>query len=270
MSVSGTSRNRQVPAEGTARRAASQAVPRPKTAVLVADAITDAILEGGLEPGMMLPSEAQMMEQYDVGRGTLREALRLLEAEGLIRVRPGRFGGPTVQQPPPERLGRTLSLLLRASGTSFTAVLEARQVIEPSLARSATLRATEEERQQLTESVRELADLVGGDERRFLLVNRSFHTLIAEMARSDALAAFWQAISAVSDGQEAGVHYDARAQRATVRMHQQIVDAIVSGDAEQAEQRMKQHVLEIFQYLEARYPHLVEGQVRILRSDSSR
>lgn len=245
----------------------SHAVPRPKAALLVADAITDEILEGGLEPGMSLPGEAQMMRQYDVGRNTLREALRLLEAEGIIRVRPGRFGGPTVQELPPGRLGRTLSLVLRFSGASFAAVIEARRVIEPSLARSAAQRATDEERSMLAQSVREQAELLG-DELNFMRSNRQFHALIATAAHSDALAAFLRATSVVSDGQQVGVHYDARARAGMLRKHEQIVGAIVDGNADLAEAMMERHMGELCQHLDVHYPHLLAEQVRVLKSDS--
>lgn len=56
---------------------------------VIADAIADHILEQNLPTGARLANEAQMVEQYGAGRSSVREALRLLEADGLVDIRPG-------------------------------------------------------------------------------------------------------------------------------------------------------------------------------------
>lgn len=65
----------------------------PKMATVVADAIANDILARGLRPGDVLPTEAAMIEEFKVARSTLREALLLLESEGLLIIRPGRRPG---------------------------------------------------------------------------------------------------------------------------------------------------------------------------------
>ena len=79
---------------------------RTKTAIVIADAIAEFIFARRLAPGTVLATEAQMIAEFGVGRATLREALRLLEAEGLVLVRAGPNGGAIVQQPTPDRLAR--------------------------------------------------------------------------------------------------------------------------------------------------------------------
>src|SRR5713101_6510309 len=117
-----------------ARSAAQRTMQRPKLAVMVADAIAEEIFEKGLAPGVVLATESKMLDQFGVGRATLREALRLLEAEGLIAVRAGPNGGAVVQRPSEDRLARLLSILLAVAGTTLQDVIEARQVLEPALA----------------------------------------------------------------------------------------------------------------------------------------
>ena len=88
-----------------------------------------------LQPATMLPPEAVMLEKYRVGRASLREALRLLEVQGLIVIRPGPGGGPMVAQADSVHYGRTSSLYYHMLGATYHDVVAARAVIEPALAR---------------------------------------------------------------------------------------------------------------------------------------
>src|SRR5919107_900384 len=80
----------------------------PKASALLADELRARILGTGLEPGSPLPSEPEIIEQSGLGRASVREALRLLEAQGLVVIRRGSHGGIFVAQPDPSALGRTL------------------------------------------------------------------------------------------------------------------------------------------------------------------
>jgi GntR family transcriptional repressor for pyruvate dehydrogenase complex len=66
-----------------------------KLAEIVAHELVAEIAKQGLTPGRVLPPEADMVRSFGVGRATIREALRLLEVQGLIAMRPGPGGGPT-------------------------------------------------------------------------------------------------------------------------------------------------------------------------------
>src|SRR3954468_8843649 len=129
--------------QGPAIRFADVEVRKLSTAL--ADSITAPILKTGLQPGARLPSEREMREQFGVGRGTLREALRVLEAEGLITVRSGPHGGPVVARPDANRLARLLILLLISWGTTLRAVYDVRIVLEPLAAGRAAESATPEQ-----------------------------------------------------------------------------------------------------------------------------
>ena len=71
-----------------------------------------------LQPGTLLSSEAQMLEDYGVGRGSLREALRILEVHGLITMKPGRNGGPMVIEVGSRDYGRMSSLFFHLGGVT--------------------------------------------------------------------------------------------------------------------------------------------------------
>ena len=84
-----------------------------KTAMIVAKRIVADIAGEGVSVGTRLPPEKAMLDQYQVGRGTLRESLRYLELSGVLSLKPGPGGGPTVERPDASHLMDTLGLLLQ-------------------------------------------------------------------------------------------------------------------------------------------------------------
>ena len=103
----------------------------PKSGELLARSLRALIVENGLTDGDHLATELEMMKQLNVGRAIMREALRILEAEGLIEVRRGSRLGPKVRLPGPEIVSRPVQLLLQISGATLADVHLARSGIEP-------------------------------------------------------------------------------------------------------------------------------------------
>lgn len=245
-------------------------VRRPaKMGEMIADAIADEILEQNLQPGTRLPNEAQMVERYEAGRGTVREAIRLLEADGMIDVRPGLGGGPVVREPDVERVARRLSILLRLSGSTFGAVVDARKALEPSLAQHAATAATDEQLEELRGSVERLAAAEDAGGQTFIEENARFHSLVAEASHNPVLQTFWLAIRAIVDGQEVGVRYDEGARHAVVLAHQRVLAAIEARDPELAAVEMGKHVAAIDLHLAEHHPDLIEDQIRLSGSQRS-
>src|SRR4051812_23758693 len=150
-----------------------------KLSTALADSITDTILENALRPGARLPSEREMREQFGVGRGTLREALRVLEAEGLITVRSGPHGGPVVARPDANRLARLLILLLISWGATLRDVYAVRLALEPLVAARAAEHAGADQVDHLRVSVAALADVMTS-EAGVVIENQRFHRLLVE------------------------------------------------------------------------------------------
>ena len=105
-----------------------------KTSEVVALEIVRDIVERGLKPGDRLPLESEMLVQYRVSRASLREALRLLETQGLITIRPGRGSGTLVGKATPSHLGRTMTLYFHMSDVTYDDLLNAWMLTEPMLA----------------------------------------------------------------------------------------------------------------------------------------
>ena len=111
-----------------------------KIAEAVAREILTRICKGGLAPGSQLPGEAQMLADYHVGRGSLREALRILEVHGIIKIKAGPGGGPVVVGTTTNDFGRMATMFFQAGGMTFREVIDARLVLEPLMARLAAER----------------------------------------------------------------------------------------------------------------------------------
>lgn len=246
-------------AERSPRRA------RPRKPVVLAEAISDGIVSAGLRPGDRLPVEADMATQYQAGRASIREALRILEAEGIVETRVGSGGGAFVAHPRRETIARPLSVLMRTSDIGLREILEARLLIEPTLAASAAARCTPDDAERLQRANDALEGLdEGGEEWR--VRNREFHSLIAEVADNRLLALMWDILSMIADGHDAGVRYPAHSLNLAEAAHRKILRAIVAGDADGAAAAMRTHLRAMADHVARYYPQLLGEPVAIVRS----
>ena len=108
-----------------------------KTSETVAHDIVADIVGRDLQPGDRLPLEATMQATYRVSRASLREALRLLEVQGLISIKPGPGGGPVVGTVDARYLARTSALYYNLGGSSYREVFDVQLLLEPLAAEAA-------------------------------------------------------------------------------------------------------------------------------------
>lgn len=228
---------------------------------LLVDSITETILREGLQPGSPMPSERDMCEQFGVGRGTLREALRVLEAEGLLTVRPRSEGGRRVSAPDPERLSRLLVLLLIAWGATLRDVYEARLALEPMAAREAAERRDPEAIAAMRRSLGVLEGAVA-DEARFIPENQNFNRLLGEASGNPVLIVIAMSLTNIFDGYAMGTHFSQATREYVVLTYGAIVDAIAAGDVKAAGAETLLHVADAISHLEHRFPELLEQPLR--------
>jgi DNA-binding FadR family transcriptional regulator len=217
-------------------------VSAPKPHDLLADQLREAILRGEISEGEALPPERELVEQTGLTRGSVREALRMLAAEGLVQTRPGRYGGNVVTLPGKESMANSIGRFFRGRKLPLRTLHETRYAIEPALARLAAVHRTEEDLQALKALHRELIESVGNFQ-QFSLVNIKWHNMIARASSNELLSAILYAISfgiAVSTTTEEYDTPDTRKQ--VIRIHSQIIAAIEARDADLAERRMRQHI----------------------------
>ncbi|MFZ7124958.1 MAG: FadR/GntR family transcriptional regulator [Desulfobacterales bacterium] len=150
----------------------------------VVDQIQEAILSGRLKPGDTLPSERDLKEQFQTSRGTLREALRVLEQKGLVEIRVGVGGGAVVKAPPLESIHEGLGLLIRFQKISLRHLAEFREGVEGTVAAMAAQRATGKDLEQLDRYIREAEETVRlgvHHWREFVQVDQKIHQALAKI-----------------------------------------------------------------------------------------
>ncbi|MBW4056110.1 MAG: FadR family transcriptional regulator [Proteobacteria bacterium] len=109
----------------------------------VVDQIQEAIMSGTIKAGSLLPAERELKEQFSISRGTLREALRVLEQKGLIEIRTGVTGGSMVREINSDNLSENLGLLIRNGAVSLKDLAEFREEVEGGVTSLAAQRAGE-------------------------------------------------------------------------------------------------------------------------------
>lgn len=226
----------------------------PKSSDVLADRLRRQILRGALAPGAALPPERDLVSQTGLSRGSVREALRILETEGLVSTRPGRQGGSVARQPGDESLARYIGMFVEGRGITLMSLLQTREAVEPSLAFLAAQNRTEEELAELlrlTRSVEDAYDDVPG----YLAENVKWHCAIAGASHNELLRAFMVAISSMVYKASAIEDFATEEVRKVVlKAHRRIFDAIAARDAEAARRRMTRHLAALTQAMQA-FPH---------------
>jgi GntR family transcriptional regulator, transcriptional repressor for pyruvate dehydrogenase complex len=232
-----------------------------KTAMLLARRIITEITNDGLTAGDPLPPERDMLAAYGVARGTLRESLRFLEIQGVITIKTGPGGGPIITNPGSRHLASVIAMRLQLSHTSFRSVLEAREVLEPAMARQAAERIGEDNLQALKESTETMREHLD-DIDEFLDDNERFHSLIARGAGNELFSLVIASLNWICDATPLGVEYPRVSRDKVLQDHIDIYEAIAAGDPVAAGDEMTRHIGDFANYLKHRYPDVVDAELR--------
>ncbi len=168
--------------------AADGPVRQPRLAELVAAQLRQRIVSGALGDGDLLPKQEALVREFGVSKPTMREAIRILESEGLIEVLQGRFGGAVVHVPKVQNLAVTMALVLETEGVQLPDVGVALQAIEPACVRLCALRPDRAETvvPRLTE-LHERARAVVQDDEHVVALSREFHEALAALCGNASL-----------------------------------------------------------------------------------
>ena len=226
----------------------------PKSSDVLADQLRKQILADGPAAGMALPTERDLVIQTGLSRGSVREALRILEAEGLIQTRPGRQGGSVARQPGDESLAKYIGLFVQGRGISLNSLLQTREAIEPALAALAAVNRSEEELGQLSQVTQRLEDAFA-DTPLYLAENVNWHCAIAAASHNELLRAFMVAISnMIFKGSAIKDFATEDVRKVVIKAHRRILDAIIKQDPEAASRRMARHLSALTKQVQAFTP----------------
>jgi GntR family transcriptional regulator, transcriptional repressor for pyruvate dehydrogenase complex len=216
-----------------------------KIAVQLARQIVDEVMEQGLLPGDRLSPEAEMMQQYAVGRATVREALRLLEMQGLISMKTGPGGGPVLEQLRPADFARMATLHFQMRGSTYHDVYVALQAVEPLMARLAAEAQDPEGLDRLREILAEADELdLEQDRRAFFYNSVNFHATVSSISGNSVLDLFGSSLLTVHRPRSRSTITPVPLRSYVRTMHQLIAQAIFDGNGELAEKLMREHSLD--------------------------
>jgi GntR family transcriptional repressor for pyruvate dehydrogenase complex len=208
----------------------------------------------------VLPPEATMVNELGVGKGSLREALRILEVNGLVVLKPGPRGGPVVAPFDPAHFGQMMTLHLQSLGTTYRQLLDSRVEYEAVLAR----KAAEREGGDAAAIMR--AAMTGepgiaNDDTLYSAATGGFHSAVGLASGNPVLALAADAIYAIWSVRVTRVLYPPDQRDDVLRDHAAIAKAIEKRDPKRAERLMREHMERYKQYCEERYPARMDDLV---------
>ena len=158
----------------------------------VVEQIQTAIMEGTLQQGDRLPSEMKLKESFDTSRGTVREALRVLEQKGLISIRTGVKGGAVIKEANTEAMSDSMALLIRHKNISLPHLGEFRELLEGHAAKQAARLANKEDIQILKGFLSEIEAIIEAGPtgwESFHRLDACFHQELARISQNPLLQA---------------------------------------------------------------------------------
>ena len=231
-----------------------QQLRQPRLAEMVAAALRKRIVAGEIEDGGMLPKQEDLMAEFGISLPPMREALRILETEGLITVRRGNTGGAVVHRPQPGKAAYMLGLVLQSREVQLTDVLSALRQLEPVCA--AACAAREDRADNVLPRLRATLDAAEAaleDGTEYTRQARQFHSdLVASCGNETmilvvgALESLWSAhVDQLGWGRsQLGSFADIEVRRMSMKDHDRLYRCIADGNVRGAEKAVREHLSE--------------------------
>jgi len=230
---------------GAAKRTSRPQREKPQQ---IADELRSQIVSGALVEGDSLGREPELVERFGVSRPSLREALRILETEGLVEVVRGLHGGVVVRAPDHRMAARTAAVLLQARNVSLADVFEARSTLEPLAAKAvASLRRRRAAADELRTLIAAEQDALE-DPEKFAEANALFHERLVALAGNQTLSIVAEmlneivvrAVTAVSRAED--IVGSVATRRRGIRSQERLAQLIEEGNASGAEEHWRAHM----------------------------
>jgi GntR family transcriptional repressor for pyruvate dehydrogenase complex len=221
-------------------------MPRDSLADSLADQLLQGIIDGRYPTNDPLPPEADIAKEANVSRLTVREAVKTLRAKNIVRIHRGRgtFTNPPDRWTDLEALVRAISAQAPAlAGVVPERLIEARRVIETGAAELAATRRTSHDLERLEAHINQMqAAADHGDVDAFVTADLAFHQTVLDAANNAFIAALLEPLSRLLIPARRQTSEVADIRRHAIDHHRTVVDAIRSGNAENARRAMHGHI----------------------------
>lgn len=210
----------------------------------LADDLLNRIVAGEFPPGSTLPGELQLTARHEVSRMTVREAIKTLEAQRVVSVERGR--GTFVN---PVNRWTSIEAVLRAASEgkndddASVQLIELRRMLETGAAELAASRITAEELERISGHLTEMRGAhQANDVDRFVNADLEFHDVILHAAGNVFVVVLFEPLSRVLAARRTETSRVVQIQANAIEQHAHIVEALASGDPEQARLAMDNHM----------------------------
>lgn len=229
-----------------------QAVVTTSVAKQISESIRQAILEGRLKTGERLPTEDDLAQRYGVSRPTIREALKRLAAQNLVRSRRGPTGGNFIASPNPEEIAQSVTgaamLMVSLGGFDFSEIATARLEFETLCCRLAATNRTENHLERMRAALQEQRDKSITDE-EFCAADVRFHRALVEATGNGPISFMMYAIVEAMLPVANMAIFRVRERQSIVAFHERILDGVAGKDAAAAVTALQ----ELLTYIDERY-----------------
>ncbi len=221
---------------------------KSSVAQAIAALIREEIAAGRLPKNAKLPNEQELIKHFGVSRPSCREALRILQSEGLLVVSRGNNGGGRINHPKPEKIAANAAFLLRLRKATLKDTFEVRQLIEPSVV-AKLARTPDKEVLKNLEQIIISQKYAIGDAVKFVDLEHKFRSLLLESCQNESLRLIGMILEEIINGQQAKVKvpehkFEIPEEEYSVKIKLQLLAYIEKGDSEAAYNHWMDYICE--------------------------
>lgn len=216
----------------------------------IVEQVEEAIAQGQLKPGHRLPSERELVAQFGASRSTVREALRVLESNGVVRSRPGDPNGPEVQPFTAAILSKQLGRLTRSQEVGLADLISFRMILDSSANMLAARLRSDAELDVMDSTIWAMREAIDDGYDDFSRADIAFHDAVATASRNALIQVCNQVVrdavlSLISD-KIAHARNRTERMRESVRHHEEVLDEIRRGDGLAAARISRRNIFDYY------------------------
>jgi DNA-binding FadR family transcriptional regulator len=216
----------------------------------IVEQIEEALARGALGPGQRLPSERELVVQFAVSRSTVREALRVLESNGVIRSRPGDPNGPEILPYSHTALRKQMVRLARVDELSLSELVGFRMILDGAAIQLAARLRTSEQLTEMEDTLVAMRAAIEVDSEEFSEADVAFHDAVARASRNSLIQVCNEVVRGVVLSLIPDKISHASSNRAlmleSLRHHTEVVEAIRAGDGHAAARHARQNLYDYY------------------------